>query len=210
MFHSPLHSLRMALLQVSLCCTVLALSTGELLDPSQKDWLIQPFRIQSSFTKVKENLWRLSNGLIHRDFIVSPNFATVDFYSTEADTSLLRAFSPEATVRLLTESGPRSVPVGGVRSDGGRAYLNRSAPVRPVTGPVFRYASHTTTPVSSDIRYTPARGAPSTAVWPPEVNTWRSLSLCRTRRTSCQVSITTWRSTSTTSCMTDCPCSPSG
>ena len=155
------------LLLLLLLSPALLAARAKWLDPAQTDWLVQPVRAQAAFNKIGENLWRLSNGLIHRDFIVSPNFATVDFYSTEADTSLLRAFSPEATVRLLTESGPRSVPVGGVRSDGGRAYLNRSAPVRPLTGPVFRYASHTTTPVSSDIRYTPARGAPSTAVWPP-------------------------------------------
>ena len=116
----------MAFLQVSLYCTVLALSMGELLDPSQKDWLIQPFRIQSSFTKVKENLWRLSNGLIHRDFILAPNFATVDFHSGEADSSLLRAFSPEARLSLLTEEGETSLSVGGVWTKGGRGYLNRS------------------------------------------------------------------------------------
>ena len=159
----------MASIQLLLLCFTTALLTPrpDWRDPSEADWLVHPVGTESSFTKIGENLWRLSNGLIHRDFIVSPNFATVDFYSSEADSSLLRAFSPEARLMLMTEAGPRSLPVGGVSSEGGRAYLNRSAPLRPIAGPVFSYRSHTVSQITSDILYTPARGAPSTAVWPP-------------------------------------------
>ena len=96
------------LLLLLLLSPALLAARANWLDPAQTDWLVQPVRAQAAFNKIGENLWRLSNGLIHRDFIVSPNFATVDFYSTEADTSLLRAFSPEATVRLLTITRPPS------------------------------------------------------------------------------------------------------
>ena len=167
-YQSALHSLTMALIQLSLLSSLLPLSRAELLDPSQKDWLVHPFKVESSFTKVKENLWRFSNGLVHRDFIFSPNFATVDFYSGEAESSLFRAFSPECRLSLLTQEGRRGVPGGGVWSEGGRGYLNRSA-VTPhlVSGPVFTYQSHSVQPISSSLQYRPSRGAPRTAVWPP-------------------------------------------
>ena len=135
----------MAFLKLPFICALLPLSRPEL-DPSRKDWLVHPFTVRSSFKEVKENLWRLSNGLVQRDFILSPNFATVDFYSGESESSLFRAFSPEAVLSLER----RMVSVGGVVSQGERAYLNRSSP-RPqvIPGPVFAYQSHTTHPITS-------------------------------------------------------------
>ena len=158
----------MALLKLPFICALLPVSRPEMLDPSHKDWLVHPFTVKSSFKEVKENLWRLSNGLVQRDFILAPNFATVDFYSGESESSLFRAFSPEAVVSLEIGEGRRLVSVGGVVSQGQRAYLNRSS-ARPqvIPGPVLAYQSHSTHLITSHLVYSPSRGAPKTSVWPP-------------------------------------------
>ena len=136
-------------------------------DPSYSDWLVNPPTTKTTFDKIKENRFRLSNGIIHRDFIVKPNFATFDFYSDEEETSLLRAFSPESEIKLLGKKNI-TVKVGGVFSSSPRGYLNRTDPgIRPFPYPIFRYVKHVVRNISSDIRYTPRRGAPQSTAWPP-------------------------------------------
>ena len=140
-------------------------------DPSLSDWLVNAPESKTTFDRINTNTFRLSNGLIHRDFIVEPNFLTSDFYSHEADTSLLRAFSPECELQVL---GIRniSLKVGGALSDIPRGYLNRTDPrLRPFPSPVFRYVNHTVRNISSDISYSPRRGAPQSSVWPLQVST---------------------------------------
>ena len=68
---------------------------------------------------------RLSNGLIRRDFVTEPNFGTLDFYSIEDDSSILRAFTPEAMVEIYIEDRKLNLSVGGVTSNIPRGYLNR-------------------------------------------------------------------------------------
>ena len=68
---------------------------------------------------------RLSNGLISRDFVTEPNFGTLDFYSFEDDSSILRAFTPEAMVEIYIEDRKLNLSVGGVTSNIPRGYLNR-------------------------------------------------------------------------------------
>ena len=49
-----------------------------------------------------------------------------------------------------------------------RAYLNRTGlQLSRYPGPVMVYRSHASSPISSDLRWAPARGAPASAVWPP-------------------------------------------
>ena len=49
-----------------------------------------------------------------------------------------------------------------------RAYLNRTGlQLTRYPGPVMVYRSHASSPISSDLRWAPARGAPASAVWPP-------------------------------------------
>ena len=140
-------------------------SVGE--DPSLTDWLVNAPESKTTFDKINKNTFRLSNGLIHRDFLVEPNFLTSDFYSHEADTSLLRSFSPECEIQMV---GIRniSLKVGGALSDIPRGYLNRTdTRLRPFPGPVFKYVDHEVRDISSDMSYTPRRGAPLSSVWPP-------------------------------------------
>ena len=58
--------------------------------PSNNDWLLYPSRFKSIFQEIGGNTLRLSNGLIQRDFLTTPNFGTIDLFSKEEDVSILR------------------------------------------------------------------------------------------------------------------------
>ena len=51
--------------------------------PEQADWLLEPASFRASLATTRTGL-RLSNGLISRDFVLEPNFGTVDLFSHEA------------------------------------------------------------------------------------------------------------------------------
>ena len=127
---------------------------------------------------------RLSNGLIRRDFVTEPNFGTIDLYSLEDDSSLLRAFSPESKLSFYCEGENFTVTVGGVTANVPRGYLNRSATkieygwdqwiilrtglkLEKFDGHVFVYDKHIVSKISSDITWSPTRGAPAASFWPP-------------------------------------------
>ena len=78
---------------------------------------------------IKNVICRLSNGLIKRNFVTEPNFGTLDLYSHEDDSSLLRAFSPESKVNFHCNGENFTVMVGGVTANVPRGYLNRSASI---------------------------------------------------------------------------------
>ena len=59
--------------------------------------------------------------------MTKPNFGTIDFYSLEDDSSLLRAFSPESILNFDCDGENFTVKVGGVTANVPRGYLNRSA-----------------------------------------------------------------------------------
>ena len=56
--------------------------------PEQADWLLEPASFRASLATTRTGL-RLSNGLISRDFVLEPNFGTVDLFSHEAGGGLL-------------------------------------------------------------------------------------------------------------------------
>ena len=127
--------------------------------PEQADWLLEPASFRASLATTRTGL-RLSNGLVSRDFVLEPNFGTVDLFSHEAggllslstftthitysylsppttrrtisppdqaDSSLLRALSPEAELRLVTGAGAGlRVAVGGVTADTHRQHSYRA------------------------------------------------------------------------------------
>ena len=55
------------------------------------DWLVTKITTPTELLSVGSGRYRLTNGLISRDFVTTPDFATVDFYSHERKQSLLRA-----------------------------------------------------------------------------------------------------------------------
>lgn len=87
---------------------------------------LQPQGVATSLTQPSPDLLRLSNGLVSRDFLLQPAFATWDLFSGEADTSLLRAFSPEARLAVRVPGGEVvNMTVGGLQGQEARGYLNR-------------------------------------------------------------------------------------
>jgi len=66
------------------------------------DWLVTRITTPTQLLAVGSGRYRLTNGLISRDFVTVPDFATVDFYSHERKQSLLRA------IRLFDHSIDRS------------------------------------------------------------------------------------------------------
>ena len=116
--------------------------------------------------------------------MTEPNFGTWDLYSFEDDSSLLRAFSPESKLSFYCEGENFTVTVGGVTANVPRGYLNRSATkikygwdqriilrtglkLEKFGGHVFVYDKHTVSKISSDIKWSPTRGAPAASSWPP-------------------------------------------
>ena len=95
------------------------------LEIEEEDWLIDPRKFKTIYLE-ENNRLRLTNGLIQRDFTFEPNFGTIDFHSVEDDSSLLRAFSPEAQIIVGTENQNCSITVGGFNASISRSYLNRT------------------------------------------------------------------------------------
>ena len=88
------------------------------------DWLITDVNVKTHLRKGQDNVIELANGLISRRFSVTPNFATIDFFSHEKKSSLIRAIQPEAVILFDNVE----YKVGGFDTRGmSRAYLNRTA-----------------------------------------------------------------------------------
>ena len=85
----------------------------------QNDWLVQPF-CQPASVKETGNRLILDNGLIRRIFVISPNFATVDYTNQITRSSLIRGIKPEAG---LTING-QEFDVGGLKGQPDYAYLD--------------------------------------------------------------------------------------
>src|ERR1700733_1405325 len=64
------------------------------------DWLVTKVTTSTQLVQVNPDQIRLTNGLISRDFLLRPDFVTIDFYSHEKRQSLLRAISPESLIDI--------------------------------------------------------------------------------------------------------------
>ena len=83
------------------------------------DWLVQPSH-QPASVEERDTQLILSNGLIQRTFVTSPNFATVDYTNQITGSSLLRGIKPEV---ILTING-EEFEVGGLKGQPDYAYLD--------------------------------------------------------------------------------------
>ncbi|ELU18638.1 hypothetical protein CAPTEDRAFT_226414 [Capitella teleta] len=129
------------------------------------DWLVEEVTTKTTLTKTPRGTLLLSNGLIGREFLLTPDFTTIDFYSYQKQSSLLRAMSPEAVISL----NDVSYNISGVLTGVPRAYLNRTALAQDIhANPrAFHYVSHSTSAPQAPFAYKPKRGAPKDIVWPP-------------------------------------------
>ena len=79
-----------------------------------------------------------------------------------------RALSPEAELCVIENKIKYAVTVGGVSANTSRAYLNRTDLVLGLyPGINLLYRGHVINNISSEIRWSPARGAPNIP-WPPK------------------------------------------
>ena len=129
------------------------------------DWLITDVENVTELRTLPSGVLRLTNGLIHRDFILTPDFTTVDIFSYEKNSSLLRAISPEAVIGV----DGLLYNVGGVKTSIPRSYLDRAALAKDMTADIdaFHYAVHKTMTPKAKFPYKIKRGAPKDIVWPP-------------------------------------------
>ena len=64
------------------------------------DWLVTQIDTPTTLTNSSRGTLVLSNGLIYREFTLTPGFGTMDFYSFREKSSALRAINPEAIIAL--------------------------------------------------------------------------------------------------------------
>ncbi len=93
----------------SLLLFLWGIAIGSSAENAPKDWLINgdPFK---ATVDVREDTLRLSNGLMSRTFVLSPNVATIGLDNLMTGNSELRAVRPEAIVTL----DGKDYPVGGL------------------------------------------------------------------------------------------------
>ena len=129
----------------------------------QNDWLVQPFR-QPASVEEADNQLILSNGLIRRAFVTSPNFATVNYTNQNTDTSLLRGVKPEAVIVLNGEE----FEVGGLKGQPDYAYLDPDWIADFTSAPnAFRFCEYWVGEIESRYPWNRKRSAAS-SVYPPE------------------------------------------
>ncbi|MGI9138496.1 MAG: alpha-galactosidase, partial [Sediminibacterium sp.] len=82
------------------------------------DWLVSPFEQKASIIKEGEHLI-LSNGLVKRVFVITPNVACFDFTNLTNGQQLIRSIEPEAKVVI----DQVNYKVGGLYGQKEKAYL---------------------------------------------------------------------------------------
>ena len=121
----------------------------------------------TTLTKTPDGTVLLSNTLISREFLLDPDFATIDFRDLHAtNSSLLRCVKPEAVITL---DGIR-YNIGGVNPNTQCAYFNRTDFERnkALDTQAFHLSTYEVSTPVAPFSYTPKRGAPSDIQWPPK------------------------------------------
>lgn len=130
------------------------------------DWLTTDSGIATRLEKTEQGTLHLSNGIIHREFLLYPDFATIEFYSHERQSSLIRAMTPEAQITLDN----RQYNISGILTGIPRGYLNKTALFQDMRAnpDAFHFYGYKTSQPEPPFKYTPGRGAPKDLSWPPK------------------------------------------
>ncbi|CAF1266461.1 unnamed protein product [Didymodactylos carnosus] len=131
------------------------------------DWLVDKVPFETTLKKTNRGTLVLSNALVSREFLLEPDFATIDFRDNHTTkSSLLRCVKPEA---IITLDGIE-YPIGGVLSNAHCAYFNRTLFwTNKTKDPMaFHFKSYDVLQPQAPFKYTPKRHAPSDIVWPPK------------------------------------------
>ncbi len=134
---------------------------------SARDWLVDKITDATTLTKTPSGTLLLSNTLISREFLIDPDFATIDFRDLHTtNSSLLRCVKPEA---IITLDGI-SYNIGGVIPNTQCAYFNRTEFSRNKALDIeaFHYSTYEVGTPTAPFSYTPKRSAPADIQWPPK------------------------------------------
>jgi hypothetical protein len=134
---------------------------------SARDWLVDKITDATTLTKTPSGTLLLSNTLISREFLIDPDFATIDFRDLHTtNSSLLRCVKPEAIITLDSIS----YNIGGVIPNTQCAYFNRTEFSRnkALDTQAFHYSTYEVGTPTAPFSYTPKRFAPADIQWPPK------------------------------------------
>ena len=128
----------------------------------QQDWLINPC-VQPATIDSGQNRLILSNGLISRCFVTTPNFTTINYSNLVTESSLLRGIKPEAT---LVVDG-QQYAVGGLLGQPDYAYLDPEWIEDLTNDPsTFQFQQYRVNPINTYYPWMQRRHATSTR-YPP-------------------------------------------
>jgi len=89
-----------------------------MVNAQKTDWLIQP-TVKKAVISIQNNQLTLDNGLVRREFLLSPNASCISYKNLSNGQELLRSIEPEARLVLNGES----YNVGGLSGQKEKAYL---------------------------------------------------------------------------------------
>jgi hypothetical protein len=134
---------------------------------SARDWLVDKITDATTLTKTPLGTLLLSNTLISREFLLEPDFATIDFRDLHTtNSSLLRCVKPEG---IITLDGIQ-YNIGGVQPNTQCAYFNRTDFWRnkALDTKAFHFSTYEVGIPKAPFAYTPNRFAPPDIQWPPK------------------------------------------
>ena len=141
-------------------CSTCSILFCFLIVTSGRDWLIDKITDATTLTETPSGTLLLSNTLISREFLLDPDFATVDFRDLHTtNSSLLRCVKPEAIIAL----DGIEYNIGGVIPNTQCAYFNRTEfwNNKALDTRAFHYSTHEVSTPTAPFSYTPKRGAPA-------------------------------------------------
>lgn len=147
-------------------CTCLSL-VAAFASASARDWLVDKISDPTTITITPAGTLLLSNTLISREFLIEPDFATIDFRDLHTtNSSLLRCVKPEAIIAL----DGFEYNIGGVKPNTQCAYFNRTDFERnkALDTMAFHFSNYEVSTPKAPFAYTPKRSAPTDIQWPPK------------------------------------------
>ena len=132
-----------------------------------RDWLIDRITDVTTATVTPLGTLLLTNTLISREFLLEPDFATIEFRDLHAtNSSLLRCVKPEAAITL----DGIEYNIGGVKPNTQCAYFNRTDfwKNKGLDTKAFHFSTYEVSTPKAPFAYTPKRFAPSDIQWPPK------------------------------------------
>jgi hypothetical protein len=134
---------------------------------SASDWLVDKITDITTLTKTSSGTLLLSNKLISREFLLDPDFATIDFRDLHTtNSSILRCVKPEAVITL----DGIVYNIGGVIPNTQCAYFNRTDfwKNKALDEKAFHFSTYEVGTPKAPFKYTPKRSAPADIQWPPK------------------------------------------